>query len=104
VLPPIGVAIADSWFDVTRNLSLPNNTVWKLLIERITLDPLPTTVNVTESMVQLGASMVSGTATPGVFDATLQYLKMPGLWVGAVIGAAFIAGAIYLRRKSEDAY
>lgn len=104
VLPPIGVAIADSWFDITRNLSLPNNTVWKLLLERITLDPLPTTVNVTESMVQMGSAMLSGTASPGVFDATLQYLKMPALWIGAVVGAALIAGAIYLRRKSEDAY
>ena len=33
--------------------------------------------------------------------APAHYLATPGLWAGLVVGAAFIAGAIWLRRSRE---
>jgi len=104
VLPPLGIAIADSWFDVTRNLSMPSNTVFRLIGERLFDDPLPMAANLSRDAVGLIGSLVPGAVAPGIFDEALVYLKMPGLWLGALAGAAFIAFAIFLRRKSEEAY
>ena len=104
VLPPLGIAIADSWFDVTRNLSMPSNTVFRLIGERLFDDPLPMAANLSRDAVGLIGSLVPGAVAPGIFDEALVYLKMPSLWLGALAGAAFIAFAIFLRRKSEEAY
>ena len=31
----------------------------------------------------------------------LQFFTSPDLWGGLVVGAAFVAGAVYLRRRGE---
>ena len=31
----------------------------------------------------------------------IGFLMTPGLWIGLVVGAAFVAGAIWLRRRAE---
>jgi len=105
VLPPLGVAIADSWFDVTSTLSLPKNTVFKLIGERIFNDPLPMAANLSQEGVRLAGSLIPFAAAPSsVFSDWPVYLQMSSLWIGALLGVAMIVASVYLRRKSEDAY
>jgi hypothetical protein len=50
-------------------------------------------------------SITRGEMTPGVWQLPdpAGFLSSPDVWIGVLVGAAFIAGAIQLRKRRADA-
>lgn len=83
VAPPVAICVVEK-------MSLGTNYAWRLLQSRFL------------------HGLELGFATPPINDATalpwpdpLPFLASPGLWVGLVLAAAFLAGAVWLRRRRE---
>jgi len=49
-----------------------------------------------------GETFETGNVKPWTYIAPLKFLSNVNFWIGALIGSAFIAGAIYIRRFRDD--
>lgn len=101
---PLFAGIFVSWFDLMKVFSLDASWFWANVVGRLLLGTVP-------GMDLLyragGASDVGPQSLDGVLDQLsasnqLASLAMPELWIGAIVGALMILGAIRLRRWRDE--
>jgi len=108
VLLPILACVMVSMAGVLPGMDINYGKVWYTLVYRglVSVVPgawLPASSAFEENMQNAGNSDIQGPADLMhlMNVSSLDVLASPDLWIGALIGAAFIALAIYLRRWRE---
>ncbi|GAB3733519.1 ABC transporter permease [Luteimonas pelagia] len=102
IMLPVFAGIFVSWFDLMRNFELGSDWFWANVVGRLLLGTVP------GSHIPYRDAAAHVSDPDDVFQLlnpayTLENYAMPELWIGAVFGAAFIYGAIRLRRWRDDA-
>jgi ABC-2 type transport system permease protein len=103
VLPPLGVGILLSWFHVLREFSIPSTWYWSHVFARLLFSFSPGSWGNDGRGINFGINVQHGRDVAEIMSwGTLgNALANPELWIGAVAGAAMIAGAVYFRRVRE---
>ena len=108
VLLPILACVMVSMAGVLPGMHIDYGKVWYTLVYRGLLSVVPTAWLPASSAFKANMNNVGNSDIQGPADlmhlmnvSSLDVLASPDLWIGAVIGAAFIALAIYLRRWRE---
>lgn len=92
-----------SWADMLTKLRIPDSWMWVQVIPRGLFSVLPYSWNPGSKGIGYG---FDGDRTPAdlfTFHAMGDVLASPSIWIGATIGVALIAVAVYLRRYREMA-
>lgn len=100
---PVVTGVLVSWFGIMGLFNLPTGWFWANVVQRLLLSVFP------------GASILAGAHGINVGHAgtdprldfmdlsqTYQLLGAPDVWIGVVVGAGLIAGAIWFRRWRDD--
>lgn len=105
VLIPVLACVIVSMSGILPGMNINYGAVWYTLVYRGLLSVLP---HSWAPVSDAAAIQVDNADIQGPADlvhlmnaSSLDVLGSPDLWIGAAIGAAFIAGAIYLRRWRE---
>jgi ABC-2 type transport system permease protein len=92
-----------SWADMLTNLRIPETWMWLHVIPRTLASVLP--YSWTPGAKGVGYEF-GGDRVPAdlfTFSALGDVLSSANLWIGVALGAAMIAGAVYMRRYREIA-
>ena len=100
IMVPLFAGIFVSWFDLMELFNLDSSWFWANAVGRLLLGTFPL----------VDAAYRDGFDGNGIENIShelsaasqLQTLAMPELWIGAVVGAAMIFGAIRLRRWRDE--
>ena len=101
---PIFSGIFVSWFDLMRGFNLESDWFWSNVVGRLLLGTVPGM----DLVYRDGFSEAAGSRGPeGIMEGLsaanqLASLAQPGIWIGVLVGAAFIVGAIKLRRWRDE--
>lgn len=98
---PVAVGVAISTFDVFEALQIPDSWYWTHIAARILLGIVPSSWAFSDAIRNAATKFEDG--PPQVIDwhVFTTMLSSPEAWIGAVAGAALIAGAIWFRRARE---
>ncbi|MBL8260864.1 MAG: ABC transporter permease [Xanthomonadaceae bacterium] len=106
VLIPIMAGALISWLDMLPGIEIPHENVWYILLLRGLLSVIPMTWYASESVYGgLQSIEVDGPADlTRVLDLTHGWNAFASvdLWIGVIIGVAFIVAAIRLRRWRDE--
>ncbi len=104
ILLPVFAGLLVTWFDLLRFANLESGWFWKNVVARLLTSAWPGShllgVVDNETMDAASRSGLDLADFAGMLSAT-ELLASPSLWIGALAGAAMIAGAIRLRRLRE---
>jgi ABC-2 type transport system permease protein len=95
VLPPLGIALLEQMFLDSSRFVLMIGHHFETLVPKLV------DVNSMHDVAYHGDGY--RVSVGPAFELSAAYLAEPRLWVGIAIGAAFIAGAIWMRRYRDDA-
>ncbi len=104
IMVPVFAGVFITWFDVMKLFDMSSEWFWSNVVGRLLLGTLPGA----HMFYRAGAGELD---TDGGMQALLheasmgglvETLKMPDLWIGAVVGAAMIFAAIRLRRWRDE--
>jgi len=96
-LPPLALALAE-------RIAFGTTHVGRLLVERLAGVPFAAFRDVEQSglAVKIGEAGKGPQSVLGMLRP-LEFLADPGLWGGLIVGALFVAGAIWARRYRDEA-
>ncbi len=104
IMVPLFAGIFVSWFGLMRGFNLESSWFWSNVVGRLLLGTFPGM-----DLVYRGGFDAGGgdRGLEGVLESLsatnqLASLAQPELWVGVLVGAAFIFGAIKLRRWRDE--
>ncbi|HEY8587868.1 MAG TPA: hypothetical protein VIL60_14240 [Rhodanobacter sp.] len=101
---PVASGLLVSWFGLMGLFNLPTSWFWSNVVQRGLLSVFPGTGSLFGADGESMASHI--TNSPGTdfmnLSNTWQLLASPNLWIGVVVGAALLAGAIWFRRWRDD--
>lgn len=102
VMVPLFAGVIVHWFNLTRLFGEQPGWFWAHVVGRLLLGTFPGSDLPYRAAAEGGQSLQG---MVGDFSPVNQLaaFKLPELWIGAVVGAALIAGAIYMRRRRGDA-
>ncbi len=100
---PVGAGVIVSWFDLMGFAGLSSEWFWKNVVGRL-LGSLAPGGWVGNASPLSGVGHDDPASLMNSMDLAYHYsaLASPSLWIGAVAGAAMIAGAIWFRRWRDD--
>jgi ABC-2 type transport system permease protein len=100
VLPPVALSILESYLRFTADFSM-SRIIWEAILSRAAaaVAPVSYKADVGEGQVSAG---LSGTDFAAGFSDVYARLGSLDLWIGVVVGLAFLAGAVFLRRYRDD--
>ncbi|HEY5972704.1 MAG TPA: ABC transporter permease [Pseudoxanthomonas sp.] len=108
VLIPVLACVMMSMMGVLPGLDINYGAIWYTLVYRGLLSVIPGAWAPASSAFETNMHNAENMNIQGPADlmhlmnvSNLDVLASPDLWIGAVVGAGFIAGAIYLRRWRE---
>jgi ABC-2 type transport system permease protein len=108
VLIPVLACVIVSMSGILPGMNINYGAVWYTLIYRGLFSVLPYSWAPASSAFETNMQNADNSGIHGPADlmhlmnvSNLDVLSSPDLWIGAAVGAAFIAGAIYLRRWRE---
>ena len=108
IMLPVFSGIFISWFDIMNLFDLESGWFWKNIVARGLLSAVPGTwfdvahidnAHITSSEA---ARQIESVHQLLSLKTTYSVLLTPQLWIGAVVGAAMIYGAIRLRRWRDE--
>jgi len=101
---PVALGAIISTFDVFEAMKIPDSWYWTHVAARILFGIVPVSWAFSESVRDVVGNW-KGDGTPQLFDWHVfsSLLASPEAWIGAVAGVGLIAGAIWFRRKREQA-
>jgi len=103
VLIPILAGIANGWIGLMGVPTVPSYLLWGEGINRLLLGTIlgPPNLIVAEAAFGRYHRVVVDWST--TWHGVADLYATPGLWIGAVVGIALIAGAVWFRRRSSEA-
>jgi ABC-2 type transport system permease protein len=99
---PVGVGVVIGWFNLLGSISVNNLWYWKNVCGRVLLSIFPGGWLGQNHMMQLSDGGVAHALDFLHVAHAYQVLGTPSIWIEAAVGAAMIAGAIWLRRWRDD--
>ena len=108
IMLPVFSGIFISWFDIMNLFNLESGWFWKNIVARGLLSAVPGTwfdvahINNAHITSSEAARQIESVHQLLSLKTTYSVLLTPQLWIGAVVGAAMIYGAIRLRRWRDD--
>ena len=112
VLPPVFLAIMQSWFNLTQYFrwGWDANWMWQLLGERLLggVVPMSFAMKFTDDggfesgVIRMEDGNITESSASVTLNAILSRLGEADLWWGVIIGLAMIVGAIYIRRYRDE--
>ena len=108
IMLPVFSGIFISWFDIMNLFDLESGWFWKNIVARGLLSAVPGTwfdvahINNAHITSSEAARQIESVHQLLSLKTTYAVLLTPQLWIGAVVGAAMIYGAIRLRRWRDD--
>ena len=108
ILLPVFAGIFISWFDIMNVFNLESGWFWKNIVARGLLSAVPGTwfdvahINNAHITSSEAARQIESVHQLLSLKTTYSVLLTPQLWIGAVVGAAMIYGAIRLRRWRDE--
>ena len=108
IMLPVFSGIFISWFDIMNLFDLESGWFWKNIVARGLLSAVPGTwfdvahINNAHITSSEAARQIESVHQLLSLKTTYSVLLTPQLWIGAVVGAAMIYGAIRLRRWRDD--
>lgn len=105
VLVPVAFGVINAFFQLWGMISVPSGWYWSNIAGRALLSLSPISWLLEGSVVERFEDFEGEEDISMIYDMGdhLAILGAPETWIGAVIGAALIAGAIYLRRWRDEA-
>jgi len=106
LLVPVTAGMLVSMFKLTQELSLTSGWFWWNVVLRVLTSFIPGSWTWLDSndLKAFAHDDPAAMANLLSFDAFGHLLASPNLWIGAALGAAMIAGAIYFRRQRTESY
>ena len=101
IMVPLFAGIFVSWFDLMELFNLDSSWFWANAVGRLLLGTFPA-IDMAYRGGFDGANGQLDIAREMSAGNQLQTLAMPELWIGAIVGAAMIFGAIRLRRWRDE--
>jgi ABC-2 type transport system permease protein len=100
---PLGAGVIVSWFNLMGAAGMESSWFWKNIVGRL-LGSLAPGGWVTKSSTLVVSGHDNPAALLNSLDLAYHYsaLANPSAWIGALAGAAMIAGAIWFRRWRDD--
>lgn len=104
VVPPIMLAIMQSWFNFTRYFRWNDNWVWMMIGERMLGGVVPLAINIDDNDFQVGREGFNDDAMDPLitWNGLLERFSDVDLWWGLLVAAVFISAAIWIRRYRDD--
>ena len=108
IMLPVFSGIFISWFDIMNLFDLESGWFWKNIVARGLLSAVPGTwfdvahINNAHITSSEAARQIESVHQLLSLKTTYSVLLTPQLWIGAVVGAAMIYGAIRLRRWRDE--
>lgn len=105
VLVPVAFGVINAFFRLWGLISIPSDWYWANIAGRALLSLSPISW-IAKSNIVARLQQIEGDEDIAMFyDLTdhLGILTAPGTWIGAAVGCALIAAAIYLRRWRDEA-
>jgi ABC-2 type transport system permease protein len=101
---PVATGLVISWFGIMGLFDLPTTWFWKNIVQRGLFSTFPGTGSVFGANGESIAHNVAGNPNMDFMNLanTYQLLASPNLWIGVLIGAGLLAGAIWFRRWRDD--
>lgn len=101
VIIPVAIGIMISWFNLMGSAGLKNTWYWREIMARALFSVFP------GGWLRDAASNHLGEDPQSISDFftiphSYEVLATPDIWIGAVIGIAMLAGAIWFRRWRDD--
>ncbi|MFP7721637.1 hypothetical protein [Lysobacter sp. A3-1-A15] len=103
IMVPLFAGIFVSWFDLMELFNLDSSWFWANAVGRLLLGTFPAIDMAYRSgFGENGGEGLENITRELSAASQLQTLAMPELWIGALVGAAMIFGAIRLRRWRDE--
>ncbi|RDS86467.1 hypothetical protein [Dyella psychrodurans] len=105
VIVPVGVGIVISWFNVLGSMDVQNTWYWRNVFVRSLFSVFPGGWFHIAAEHQFGPdAQPTAQNIADFFSLSNSYaaLASPNVWIGAVLGLAMLAGAIWFRRWRDD--
>lgn len=99
---PVGAGVMVSWFDLMRNLSLPDSWFWSHVVARLLLSVVPGSWIDFKSLERANIHGPEDFMQLASLGNIYQVLLQPSVWIWAAIGAAMIFATVYLRRWRDE--
>lgn len=104
IMVPLFTGIFVSWFDLMELFNLDSSWFWSNAVGRLLLGTFPGIdmayrAGLDEHTNAQGLESIAHQLSAG---SQLSTLAMPEVWIGAIVGAAMIFGAIRLRRWRDE--
>jgi ABC-2 type transport system permease protein len=105
VVPPITLAVMQSWFNLTRYFRWDDNWVWMVIGERMLGGVVPLAIQIDGEEFQVGSSEFNddGFDSPISWSGLGERFSDPDLYWGLIVAAVFVAAAVWIRRYRDDA-
>jgi len=96
---PAGIALIQHSWSLATSFTLPATNIGWIILQRLGSGALPSNVN-----IEIGSTsnMNFDENTFMSFAHLVDVLLDPAMWIGLLIAAFFITGAIWFRRRSTD--
>ena len=105
VVAPLLACIFVSWLDVLPGIEIPHDKIWYAVAFRGLLSMIPASWYLSPGMEHVRDSAIHGPeelARSIELGSSLHALGTADLWIGAILGAAMVYGAIRLRRWRDE--
>ncbi len=97
---PAGLAIAQHAWTLISSFTLPGFNLGLIMLKRLGSSVLPMSAN-----IEFGGNLQTIEFSEDLFlnyGTVFSYLTRPEMWIGLVIAAALLFGAIWFRRRATD--
>jgi ABC-2 type transport system permease protein len=96
---PVASGLIISWFGIMGIFNLPTLWFWQNIVQRGLFSVFPTGGTFGLSKADIHGGHVLDFMN---LSNTYQLLASPNLWIGAAVGLALLAGAVWFRRWRDD--
>ena len=103
LLIPILVGIANGWIGLMGVPTVPSYLLWGEGIKRLLLGTIVGPPNEIVAQAAFGRSHRDVVDWSLAWHGVADIYATPGLWIGALVGIAMIAGAVWFRRRNSEA-
>lgn len=102
VAVPAVIAIGQHFWSFFSGFRLPEVNLAMIMLKRLFEGVMPTSVNWENSASSAGVHVEPSREMFLSLSTVMGYLGKPGMWIGLVVALAFLAAAVWFRRRATD--